>query len=108
MSVSGVIALAACVSSVFSKIIFTVRMKSLERVHETEHANYQKAKNELHAAAQHNKLLEVEVKQHEGRRRAILRNIKTTTDTLAKLQTRKEEDDSIREYQKDLIKGKPQ
>ncbi|MGA1195711.1 MAG: hypothetical protein ACO36I_04310 [Candidatus Latescibacterota bacterium] len=106
MSVSGVIALIACVLSILAKIIFSFRIKSLERLQESEHATYQKAKNELHASRQKEKRITSETKQLESRRSAIQRNINNIEKTLQELQTRKQEDDAIRAYQKEMIKGK--
>lgn len=106
MSVAGTIALLACLASILAKIIFTVRIKSLERHQELENDNYQTAKNELHAATQILKRLEAEQKQLEARRNTTERAIKNISGTLKELQTRKREDDAIREYQKELIKGK--
>ena len=106
MSVSGVIALIACVLSILVKIIFSFRIKSLERLQESENTTYQKAKNELHASIQRHKLLIAETKQLESRRSAIQRNINNIEKTLKELQTRKQEDDAIRAHQKEMIKGK--
>lgn len=106
MSVSGTIALIACISSILAKIVFSVRIKSLERLQEHENDMYQDAKNELHAAVQKEKRLTAETKQLESRRKAIERNIKNTDTTLKELQTRKQEDDAVRAYQKELLKGK--
>jgi hypothetical protein len=106
MSVSGFIALIACVSSILAKIILSVRLKGLERLQEAENDIYQAAKNELHAALQKHERLVAETKQFESKRKAIQRNIKNTDVTLKELQTRKREDDAVRAYQKDLLKGK--
>ena len=103
MSVSGLVALIACLASVFAKIIFSFRIKSLEKLSEIENETYQKAKNELHAAMQTQKRLEAENKQLEARRGATQRNIKNIQGTLEELQTRKREDDAVRAYQKELL-----
>jgi len=106
MSVSGVIALIACVLSILAKIIFSFRIKSLERLQESENTTYQKAKNELFASIQKEKRITSETKQLESRRSAIQRNINSIEKTLKELQTRKQEDDAIRAYQKEMLKGK--
>lgn len=107
MSVSGLVALIACLASVFAKVIFSFRIKSLERLSEVESETYQKAKNELHAAMQKQKRLEAETKQLDAKRGATQRNIRNIKSTLEELQTRKKEDDAVRAYQKELLsKGK--
>ncbi|MFT5368930.1 MAG: hypothetical protein ACI8V2_003903 [Candidatus Latescibacterota bacterium] len=106
MSVSGLIALIACMTSILAKIVFSFRIKGLERLSERENGHYQTAKNELYAAVQKQKRLTAEKKQIEGRRNAIQRNIKNTETTLKELQKLKKEDDDLREYQKEMIKGK--
>lgn len=107
MSVSGIIALIACLASVLAKVIFTIHSNRLERIQEMENNNYQTAKNELHASMQKQKRLEAEKKQLESRLKATERSIKNIESTLKDLQTRKKEDDAIRAYQKEMIKGKP-
>ena len=106
MSVAGSIALIACAASVLAKIVLSLRQKSLERISEKESIDYHAARSALHAAEQNHKRIEAEAKRLEGRRTTILRNISHTETTLKELQTRKEEDESVRAYQKDIIKGK--
>lgn len=105
MSVSGLVALCACLASILAKILLSLRIKSLERLQETENNANQTAKNELHAAIQKQKRLEAETKQLEARRSTTQRNIKNITNTLKTLQTRKQEDDAIRAHQKEMLKG---
>lgn len=105
MSIVGLIALTACLSSVCAKLFFTVRMRTMERMHEKESSAYQASQNALHQALQQNKRLEAERKQIEARRNALERTVKVVENTLNELKKRKEEDDAIRAFQKSLIKG---
>ena len=105
MSVSGLIALVCCMASIFAKILFSMRIKRLERTSERESANYHAAKKELHVAVQNHRRIEAQIKQLEGRSKSIQRGIDQAETTLEGLHTRKQED--VREYQKEMIKGKP-
>lgn len=105
MNTVGLIALIACMASVCAKMIFTLRIRGLKRVREQENGTYQDAQKALHQALQNNKRVEAETKHLETRRRSMDRNLKMVSNTLDELLKRKEEDDTIRAFQKALIKG---
>ena len=108
MDIVGTLALIACASSICAKMLFSFRIRSLERIHEQENQSYQVAQNDLHGARQKHKQAAAEQKQHEAKRGATQRSIEKIKKSLQELQERKKEDDQVRAVQREMLqKQKP-
>ncbi|MDP6040313.1 MAG: hypothetical protein QGG64_17305 [Candidatus Latescibacteria bacterium] len=105
MDIVGLIALVICSASIFSKMFFSFRIRSLERVRTLENEAFQSAKNDLHTAEQANKRHEAEIKQQEARRKTTQRNIKNIEKTLQEYETRKRTEDEVRAQQAEMLRG---
>ena len=102
MDIVGTLALIACASSICAKMLFSFRIRSLERIHEQEN------QSDLHGARQKHKLAAAEQKQLEAKRGATQRSIEKIKKSLQELQERKKEDDQVRAVQREMLqKQKP-
>lgn len=106
MDIAGIIALVACATSICVKMLFLFSERSQRRILERETQALDKLRAGLYLAQQRHKRLESEKKQFAAQSSRTAQNITYMETTLQELQERKQEEDEVREHQRQIIKGK--
>ena len=104
MNVLGLATLLACIICICAKLFTTIRARGLEKILEIERGSNQIARNELALIQNRIKQMAAEKKQQEARIKTTQRNIAHAEKTHKSLLVKKQQEDTVRAYQAEMLK----